>query len=630
MTIRSEQAPISHNVTVWEVLTARARVRSTAAAIEAPDRAPLSWAGLIDQIERTRAALRRCGIGSTDRIATVLPDGPEAAVAFLSISCSAVAVPLNPAYKAAELSFHLEHLKVRAVLVPAGTSGHVVDVARRHACLVIELIPRHSAAGAFDLSCDVGAAPAGEWHPPSPHALALILQTSGTTSQPKIVPLTHSNICASANHVAEWLSLDHADRCLVLMPQFHVHGLVRSLLAPLSAGGTAIVAPGFQALHVLDWIERCKPTWYTAVPTIHRAIIEQAQKKGLDAIPSTLRFIRSGSAPLHDDLREALERTFHVPVIQGYGMTEAASQVASNPLPPHVRKPASIGLPAGPEMAVIDEHGRVLGPEQPGEIVVRGPNVMTGYENNQQATEAAFLNGWFRTGDLGYRDSDGYYFLTGRLRDLINRGGQKITPQEVDDVLLAHPSVAEAATFPVPDARLGEAVAAAVVLRPDQAVTERQLAEFAACRLAFFKIPERILFLQELPKGPTGKVKRSMLAETLGLAGGFRGTRAEEPYAEETAAEPEQFVLGRVVSTAAEVLGVNDLDSHRSFLESGGDSVRAMLFVARLSEAFRVELSFLEVFYAPSLLSVARIITARVLDQVESCQIEDENDHELR
>jgi acyl-CoA synthetase (AMP-forming)/AMP-acid ligase II len=410
------------------------------------------------------------------------------------------------------------------------------------------------------------------------------------------------------------------------MPQFHVHGLIRSLLAPLSAGGTAICAPGFQALHFLDWLEQCQPTWYTAVPTIHQAIINQARQRGFAVIQSTLRLIRSGSAPLRDDLREALEQTFRVPVIQGYGMTEAASQVASNPLPPHVRKSGSIGLPAGPEMAIIDEHGRTLGPDQPGEIVVRGPNVMTGYEGNQQATDAAFLNDWFRTGDLGYRDSDGYYFLTGRLRDLINRGGQKITPQEVDDVLLSHPSVAEAATFPVPDARLGEAVAAAVVLRPNTILTERQLAEFAACQLAFFKIPERIFFLQELPKGPTGKVKRSLLAGALGLSGGLRRAHAEEPHTDDAASEPVQFVLAQVMRTAAEVLDVKDVDSHRSFLESGGDSVRAMLFVARLSEAFRVELTFLDVFYAPSFVSVARTITARVLDQVESCQIEDDNE----
>ncbi len=620
---------INHNQTVWELLSAQARARGTAIAVEAPDRSPLSWAALIDQIERTRGALRGFGIGPTDRIAAVLPNGPEAAVAFLSVGCSAVAVPLNPAYTEAEIAFHLQHLKVRAVLVPAGTNGHAVDVARSHGCSVITLRSRNSAAGTFDLWCDTNAAPAGEWRPPSTQTPALILQTSGTTSQPKIVPLTHANICASATHVAESLALNHEDRCLVVMPQFHVHGLVRSVLGPLSAGGAVICAPGFQALHFLDWLEHYKPTWYTAVPTIHQAIVDQAQRRGLHAVRSTLRLIRSGSAPLHNDLMQALERTFGVPVIQGYGMTEAASQVASNPLPPHVRKPGSIGLPAGPEMAVIDEQGRLLGAEQPGEIIVRGPNVMSGYEDNQQATDAAFLNGWFRTGDQGYRDSDGYYFLTGRLRDMINRGGQKITPQEVDDVLLAHPCVAHAVTFAVPDARLGDAVAAAVVLRPNEVVTERQLAEFAACRLAFFKIPERIFFLQELPKGPTGKVKRSLLADALGLSGGLRSPRTAEEHAEEAGPEPEEFVLSQVIKTAAEVLGVSGVDRDRSFLESGGDSVRAMLFVARLSDAFGVTLTFLDVFYAPSFLSVARIITARVLDQVESTDIEDHTDREL-
>jgi hypothetical protein len=310
----------------------------------------------------------------------------------------------------------------------------------------------------------------------------------------------------------------------------------------------------------------------------------------------------------------ALEETFGVPVIQGYGMTEAASQVACNPLPPLARKPGSIGLPAGPEMAVIDQQGRLLGTGEPGEIIVRGPNVMSGYEDNPEANADAFTNGWFRTGDHGYRDQDGYYFLTGRIKEMINRGGQKITPQEIDDVLLAHPAVSQAVAFSVPDARLGETVAAAVVLRPREHVTERQLAEFAARQLAFFKIPERIFFLETLPKGPTGKVKRSMLAEYTGVSTGLPLRRDETQTGND---EPEEFVTSRVMSTAAEVLGITSVDGDHSFLHAGGNSVRAMLFAARLSDTFGVELTFLDVFHAPSFVAIARIITDRVLDDLD-------------
>jgi acyl carrier protein len=337
-------------------------------------------------------------------------------------------------------------------------------------------------------------------------------------------------------------------------------------------------------------------------------------------IPSSLRFIRSGAAPLPLHLLDELERVFGVPVIQGYGMTEAASQIASNPLPPLMRKPGSIGLPAGPEMAVLDASGQILGPGQTGEIVVRGPNVMAGYEADPEANASAFIAGWFRTGDQGYYDTDGYYFLTGRLNELINRGGHKIAPREIDLALQDHPSVAEVATFGVPDARLGQAVAAAVVLHRDHTLTERDLTEFAACRLAYFKVPDRIFFLPELPKGPTGKVRRTGLADHLGVVDGLP-SEPQDGTSGDVNDEPEELVMSQVVKTAAEVLGVPEVDPLRSFLESGGDSIRAMLLVARLSNAFEVGLTLLDVFRAPSLVAVAHTITVRVLAQVESSEV---------
>ena len=303
------------------------------------------------------------------------------------------------------------------------------------------------------------------------------------------------------------------------MPLFHIHGLVGAVLSSLAAGASVHCAPGFDALRVFARFDAVAPTWYTAVPTMHQAILARAPRNRASVERLGLRFIRSSSSSLPPRVMEELEAAFGCPVIESYGMTEAAHQMASNPLPPAPRHPGSVGVAAGPEIAIASEEGAaLLAPGETGEVVIRGPNVTAGYENNPAANAEAFVDGWFRTGDRGTLDAAGYLRLAGRLKEIINRGGEKIGPREVDEVLMDHPAVAQAVAFAVPHARLGEDVAAAVVLKRGADADERALKDFAARRLAGFKVPRRVLFLDEIPKGPTGKLQRVGLAGKLGLA----------------------------------------------------------------------------------------------------------------
>jgi acyl-CoA synthetase (AMP-forming)/AMP-acid ligase II len=302
------------------------------------------------------------------------------------------------------------------------------------------------------------------------------------------------------------------------MPLFHIHGLIAAVLSSLAAGASVSCAPGFDALKAFSWLEEVDPSWYTAVPTMHQAILARAPRNQAIVDKLRLRLIRSSSSSLPPQVMNALEETFGAPVIESYGMTEAAHQMASNPLPPATRKPGSVGIAAGPEVAIMDDAGVLLSSGEIGEVVIRGPNVTKGYENNPEANATAFINGWFRTGDQGMIDDEGYLRLTGRLKEIINRGGEKVSPLEVDEVIMDHPSVAQCVTFAMPHKSLGEEVAAAIVLREGHEATEAEIRKFLQSRLADFKIPRKVVILDEIPKGATGKLQRIGLAEKLGLA----------------------------------------------------------------------------------------------------------------
>ena len=498
--------------TLSELLAAGAADRP---AIRAPERPPLSYAGLRALAERTLASLNGMGIGRGDRVAIVLPNGPEMAAAFVAIAGAATTAPLNPAYKDEEFEFYLTDLKAKALVVQQGMETPARAVAARLSVPVLELVPGE-AAGEFALA---GGSAATAARPGSAGAddVALVLHTSGTTARPKIVPLTHTNVTASAGNIARTLELTPADACLNVMPLFHIHGLIAATLSSLAAGASVICTPGFNALRFFSWLDAERPSWYTAVPTMHQAILQRAERNREIIARAPLRFLRSSSASLPAQAMRDLATAFNAPVIEAYGMTEASHQMCSNPLPPRAQKPGLVGLAAGPEVAIMADDGAILPQGEIGEVVIRGPNVTKGYEANPEANAKAFTNGWFRTGDQGMLDEDGYLMLTGRLKELIKRGGEQVSPLEVDGILSEHPAVAQALTFSIPHPMLGEEVGAAVVLREGMEVSERELRDFAAKHLADFKVPRKVVFLPEIPKGATGKLMRIGLAEKLGV-----------------------------------------------------------------------------------------------------------------
>ncbi len=509
------------SVTVRELLAGSS---GESPAIAAPGRNPLNFDGLRSQVEDTVAALNGFGIGRNDRVAIVLPNGPEMASAFVAVACAATAAPLNPAYRQPEYEFYLSDLSAKTLILEAGSDSPARAAAVGLGIPILELqADAEAPAGAFELVPEEsggtesgGERSAGGWA--EEDDVALILHTSGTTSRPKIVPLSHRNVCASAVNVGHTLRLTADDLCLNVMPLFHIHGLIAAVLAPLGVGGSIFCTPGFNALRFFAWLDEARPTFYTAVPTMHQAIVARAPRNREVIERNPLRFIRSASAALPPQVMAELEDAFGAPVLEAYAMTEAAHQMTSNPLPPAARKPGTVGIAAGPEVSVMDESGPQLLPAGDiGEIVIRGPNVSDGYENNPAANAEAFTNGWFRTGDQGVMDDEGYVTITGRLKEIINRGGEKVSPREIDEAILDHPAVRQVVAFAMPHPKLGEEIAAAAVLRPGMEATPRELQAFAAERLADFKVPRKILFMDDIPKGPTGKIQRIGMAEKLGL-----------------------------------------------------------------------------------------------------------------
>jgi acyl-CoA synthetase (AMP-forming)/AMP-acid ligase II len=489
-----------------------------APALSAPGGTPLSYGGLRRLIADVAGSLASRDIGPGDRVGIVLDNGPEMAAAFLAIGSAATAAPLNPTYRAEEFEFYLTDLGAKLLVVGAGKDTPAIGVAQKLGVPIARLVAHpERGAGTFSLEFDGGPGTPKPVRAATPDDIALVLHTSGTTSRPKIVPLAHKNIAASAANIRNTLSLTANDRGLVIMPLFHIHGLIASLSAPLSAGGEVCCSPGFNALKFFAWVDEVEPTWYTGVPTMHQAILLRAPGNQEIVKTHRLRFIRSSSSALPPTVITELERVFNVPVVEAYGMTEAAHQMASNPLG-GARKPGTVGPCGGPEIRIVDETGTTVPRGHTGEIVIKGPNVMTAYENNPKANAEAFYDGWFRTGDQGTMDDDGYVAITGRLKEIINRGGEKISPREVDEIIMDHPAVHQCVTFAMPHDMLGEEVAAAIVLRQGTAATDKELREFASGRLAPYKVPKKILILTEIPVGATGKLQRIGLAQKLGLA----------------------------------------------------------------------------------------------------------------
>jgi acyl-CoA synthetase (AMP-forming)/AMP-acid ligase II len=476
-------------------------------AIVAPEQnAQITYGRLRDQVQAVADSLTAFGIRRGDRVGIALPNGLPVIVSFLAASMAGIAAPLNPGYKADEFRFYLEDTDARVLLLPSTGA----DEARRAAGDRVKIVPvEMDAAGTVSLSGVNGRRSADS---PTVDDVALILHTSGSTGRPKRVPLSHANLSISAGNVARSYNLGPGDVSLCVMPLFHVHGLVASTLATLATGGTVVVPGKFNPLSFWRVANDCGATWYSAVPTLHQLLLARAGSgSAKPAGAGKLRFIRSCSASLPPQMMHDLEAAFGAPVLEAYGMTEAAHQMASNPLPPAARKPGSVGPGTDVRISIMDADGRHLASGERGEVVIQGPNVIRGYENNPEANATSFTDGWFRTGDQGILDSDGYLTLVGRIKELINRGGEKISPREIDEVLLTHPAVAEAVCFGVPHPTWGEEVAAAVVLR--EAATESELLAYCRERLADYKRPKQIHITEAIPRTATGKIQRRVVAQ---------------------------------------------------------------------------------------------------------------------
>lgn len=489
----------------------------TALAIGADQKEWLTYGGLRDLSNSVRTELLTAGIGPQDRVAIVLPNGANMATAFITIAQSATTAPLNPGYREEEYTFYLEDLNSKVIVLENGYEGPALAAARSLSLNILWLHEDPKTAGKFTLKPESNAEPASP-RETTADDIALILHTSGTTSRPKIVPLLQSNIVASAKNVADSLGLKSNDRCMNVMPLFHIHGLIAAVSSSVYMGASIWCTSGFNAMTFFASMKEAKPTWYTAVPTMHQAILMRASRntETIESVP--LRFIRSSSASLPAQVMASLQETFGAPVIEAYGMTEAAHQMCCNPM--GKQKPGSVGLPAGPEVAIAHEEENQL-ITTAGEVVISGPNVTPGYESNEDANAKNFFDidgkRWFRTGDKGTFDEEGFLYLTGRLKEIINRGGEKISPLEVDGVLMDHPAIAQVVTFALPHPKLGEEVAAAVVLKDGADASEQEIRSFASERMADFKVPRKVVIMDEIPKGATGKMQRIGMAEKLDL-----------------------------------------------------------------------------------------------------------------
>jgi acyl-CoA synthetase (AMP-forming)/AMP-acid ligase II/acyl carrier protein len=573
--------------TLDEILRQQASVRPGAAAISAPDGRELTYCALLDAVGATAARLGAAGLGPADRVAVALPNGPEMAVAVLGAACAASCAPLNPACTRAEQRALLVELGARALIAPEGMRSTARDAAAELGVGVIEF--------PADV-CALCGGRAEDLRPADPPDIALVLHTSGTTARPKIVALSHANLCAAARNVASSLRLGPADRCLSVMPLFHVHGLVGALLATLYSGGTAICTSGFDADRFADWLVALRPTWYTAVPTMHHAVAAILRERRDLGERSTLRVVRSCSAAPAPALLHELEAALRVPVVEAYGMTEAAHQIASNPLEPGRRKPGSVGRAVGTEIAIRGHEGAPAPTGSRGEIVIRGENVFRGYERGGAGTADGFADGWLRTGDEGYLDAEGFLFIRGRIKELINRGGEKIAPREIDEALAGHPAIAEAAAFAIPHPTLGEDVAVSVVPRPGREFVAASVRDYLADKLADFKIPREVVVADRLPKTASGKLDR------LALARAYAARR--DATADSAASESAPIVAG----IFSGVLGLDAVGLDDNFFALGGDSIRANMVLARIEARFGIKLPVMGFFSAPTVEGIARLL----------------------
>lgn len=552
----------------------------------------ISYKGLLNSVLTLADTLTRHGIRRGDRVAWVMPNGPEAAVAFLAISMVAASVPIRATATFEEVRLRLESTRTRAIVTLNDLAFEAAGAAETLHLPILRLRGFGSTPKPDPLGTAVGCAALDQarWVPPQPDDVAIVLPAKDpdTDPVPDQILLTHGSLVHAARNIAHALGLHSKDRCLNVMPLEGMHGLVGCLLSSLACQASVICTPGFRINPLSNWITQLKPTWISAVPAMYQAWMEQLFATHEQMPEHPLRFVRACSAPLPARLFKELEDRLRAPVIEAYSLSTAGHQIASNPLPPRLRKPGSVGLPTGTQVAVVDETGTFLPPDQTGEIVVKGDSVPPGSVVHPALRRNAFIHGWYRTGDLGRLDTDGYLYLSGRSHDVIHRGEHRILPREVEAVLLTHPSIAEATCFPRPHPTLGEDLIAAVVLREGVAATEKGIRAFAFDRLPHPKVPSRILILDQLPQGPSGKVQRHTLAQR--LANHFHA----RPVA------PRDDLEGLVAEIWTDVLESQAIGVNDDFFGLGGDSVRAARIVTRINDLFQLALPVTALFRHPT------------------------------
>jgi oxalate---CoA ligase len=541
-------------------------------ALDEKGKGALSYGEVNALVRSLVVDLRSAGVKREDRVAVVIPNGREMCTTLLGVCSAAIAAPLNPGYQESEFADYFREIRVSFLVIRRGVPSPARIAAAKMGIRVLEVTPE---ADAIVAEGEKVQPPHGEgkFDLPNPHDIALILLTSGSTGRSKKVPLTHRNLCVSVRDICRTLELTPGDRCLCMWEQFHIGGLVDLLMVPLASGGSVICTAGFDAGRFYELLESKLPTWYQGVPATVHELMAHARKHGIAGVQSQLKFVRVTASALSPKLMEELEAFFGVPVITTFGMTEAAPLITTNLLPPHVRKPGSTGPSCGPEIVIRDEEGKMLETGEVGEVLIRGENIISGYEDAPEANARSFCDGWFRTGDTGCLDGDGYLFLKGRIKESINRGGEKITPQEIDDVLLTHPEIAEAISFHVPHSVLGEDVAVAVVLHRPGSLTENDVREYVAARMVEFKVPRKVFFVEGFARNASGKVNRSTLAETLGLEG---------PADYEDPATSMEKTLAEIWKRE---LGVARVGANDRFAELGGDSLSGVRLILEIEKA---------------------------------------------
>jgi oxalate---CoA ligase len=584
--------------TIGEEIERHSAARPDQAAVICTGHTPLTYRELQDLIRKIRKDLHKAGYARTARLGIALPNGPHAALAVVAVACSAVAVPLNPKQTLVEMERCLAALRLNAILLFQSEDSAARQAAMRNGLAIIEV--SRSGNGTLGLSI---SAPQGVAHDeseePDPEAPAFILQTSGTAAEPKLIPFSHRNMLAAAARLRDWFEWAPGDRCLCANPVFYSHGLKVTVFTPLLTGGTVAFPVDPAQFDFAAWFIALRPTWYSTGPTLHRLIFDKAKSRPDAKSGHSLRIILSGGAPLPRNVLEGLQGALGVPVVEHYGTSEAAPIVSNLPSPGGT-KVGTCGIPSPGTVKIVDDEGREVGAGEQGEMLIGGPSLISGYLNAPELNRARFVDGWFKTEDVGSLDAEGFLTLHGRKTDLINRGGEKVSPSEIDEALMRHPAVAEAAAFAIPHPRLGEDVAAAVVLKPEATASPLELRNSLSDRLASFKLPQRIIITDQLPKGATGKVLRRQLSETYGTQ------PAVSPE------DPDKLADNKLLLQLRDIwekhLECGPLTIDENLFEKGGDSLLALEVLADIERLTGIHLTDTAIVDAPTIRLMAQLL----------------------